>query len=392
MWFDPPTSTCSLTSFLFPPCCSPHLPFSPGCYGTLNRPLANGDGSASRLPTHNCPIKLRLVGAIKQFEASLRSRPQRALLPIPFTCQTCHVLDYDSPLVSFGAVGSFVASLGKNTSSIHRILDNLHESFPMCKLLQVPTHSPKPACALKSALEVSLWTLPKWPKTGGPPAEPSVWKWADSLPRKDVTIQIRKFFTWNFIRQIYQNLIYHDLSWFIIYSYLFMELTSQKVCYLDPCSKVTSTLSICSTGPLHRRGQTWTWSVGRFSNCQLPQPGKRLEIRPPALEERLPFWPKETPIKETAKVLHQRPQASEDHILWDIWFDFTKKKHCLGRSLLMYFWFMLIYLWVVHTDCWCISEMSCGMLRPEPWRLKSSEHGTSKVGSQQTQTSKLVSW
>ena len=185
---------------------------------------------------------------------------------------------------------------------------------------------PKPACALKSALEVSLWTLPKWPKTGGPPAEPSVWKWADSLPRKDVTIQIRKFFAWNFIRQIYQNLIYHDLSWFIIYSYLFMELTSQKVCYLDPCSKVTSTLSICSTGPLHRRGQTWTWSVGRFSNCQLPQPGKRLEIRPPALEERLPFWPKETPIKETAKVLHQRPQASEDHILWDIWFDFTKKK------------------------------------------------------------------
>ena len=143
MWFDPPTSTCSLTSFLFPPCCSPHLPFSPGCYGTLNRPLANGDGSASRLPTHNCPIKLRLVGAIKQFEASLRSRPQRALLPIPFTCQTCHVLDYDSPLVSFGAVGSFVASLGKNTSSIHRILDNLHESFPMCKLLQVPTHSPQ---------------------------------------------------------------------------------------------------------------------------------------------------------------------------------------------------------------------------------------------------------
>lgn len=59
---------------------------------------------AQSLPTHSCPIKLRLVGTIKQFEASLRSRPQRALLPIPFTCQTCHVLDYDSPLALLGVV------------------------------------------------------------------------------------------------------------------------------------------------------------------------------------------------------------------------------------------------------------------------------------------------
>lgn len=139
---------------------------------------------------------------------------------------------------------------GKNTSSIHRILENLHESFPMCKLLQVPTHSPQTACALKSALEVSLWTLPKWPKTGGPPAEPRVWKWVD------------KVFHFKFHQA---NLSESDLSWFIIYSYLFMELTSQKVCYLDPCSKSYVPQVLCT-----EEGRLEPGSVGRFSNCQLP--------------------------------------------------------------------------------------------------------------------------
>lgn len=206
---------------------------------------------------------------------------------------------------------------------------------------------PKPACALKSALEVSLWTLPKWPKTGGPPAEPRVWKWVDTLPRKDFTIQIRKLFTSNFIRQIYQSLIYHDLSSIHIYSWNW----PRKKC---------ATLILVQNHMFHRssapkRADLNLGALGDSPTANY-QPGKRLEIRPPALEERPPFWPKETPIKETAKVLHQRPQASKDHFLSDIWFDFTKKNMALVVGL-MYFWFMLIYLWVVHTDCWCISNV-----------------------------------
>lgn len=219
---------------------------------------------------------------------------------------------------------------------------------------------PKPACALKSALEVSLWTLPKWPKTGGPPAEPRVWKWVDTLPRKDVTIQIRKFFTSNFIRQIYQSLIYHDLSSIHIYSWNW----PRKKC---------ATLILVQSHMFHRSSapKKADLNLGALGDSPTAnyQPGKRLEIRPPALEERPPFWPKETPIKETAKVLHQRPQASKDHILSDIWFDFTKKKqHCLGRWPLMYFWFMLIYLLVAHTDCWCISNWECfSIFKSNPW-------------------------
>ena len=186
MWFTQPTSTCSPTSFLSPPCCSPHLPFSPGRYGTQAPPSSTckwwwiGFKNQTRviqtqgLPTHNLPIKwwhlhkwphkkkdlklkdrrhlpshckltiqhscrkpchirinvtiqahptslaqkvprkfcwiLYSVSSTQVFgwgfwgsqvawghpwhhKASLRSRPQRALLPIPFTCQTCHMLD-----------------------------------------------------------------------------------------------------------------------------------------------------------------------------------------------------------------------------------------------------------------------------------------------------------
>ena len=253
---------------------------------------------------------------------------------------------------------------------------------------------PKPACALKSALEVSLWTLPKWPKTGGPPAEPRVWKWVDTLPRKDVTIQIRKFFTSNFIRQIYQSLIYHDLSSIHIYSWNW----PRKKC---------ATLILVQSHMFHRSSapKKADLNLGALGDSPTAnyQPGKRLEIRPPALEERPPFWPKETPIKETAKVLHQRPQASKDHILSDIWFDFTKKNNialvvglsCISDSCWSTYWWLTLIAdasaigsafqfssrTLEKKDC-RVSTHWCEWCRPEPWRPKSIEHGMSKVGSQ----------
>ena len=104
---------------------------------------------------------------------------------------------------------------GKNTSSIESYFCSMKAAF-QCATCFRYLHQlapPQPACALTSALEVSLWTLPKWPKMGGPPAEPSIWNWMDSLPGTDVTVTVEtKLFTSNFIRHIYQNLISHDLS------------------------------------------------------------------------------------------------------------------------------------------------------------------------------------
>lgn len=231
---------------------------------------------------------------------------------------------------------------------------------------------PQPACALKSALEVSLWTLPKWPKTRGPPAEPSVWKWVDTLPRKDVTIQIRMLFTSNFIRQIYQNLIYHDLSSIHIASW---NWPPKSVLPWSLFKSRIDTFHMFHRSSAPKRADL---NLERREILQLPTTNpasgwKSMAIRPPALEERLPFWPKETPMKETAKVLHQRPQASKDHILWDVWFDFTnKKKHCLGR------W---PHVFLIHADLpiggshWLLMHQQCGVLfnfQVEPLRRKTA--------------------
>lgn len=165
-----------------------------------------------------------------------------------------------------------------------------------------------------------------------------------------------KFFTSNFIRQIYQSLIYHDLSSIHIYSWNW----PRKKC---------ATLILVQSHMFHRssapkRADLNLGALGDSPTANY-QPGKRLEIRPPALEERPPFWPKETPIKETAKVLHQRPQASKDHLISDL---ISQKKNMALVVGLMYFWFMLIYLWVVHTDCWCISNVECfSIFKSNPW-------------------------
>lgn len=247
---------------------------------------------------------------------------------------------------------------------------------------------PKPACALKSALEVSLWTLPKWPKTGGPPAEPSVWKWVDTLPRKDVTIQIRKLFTSNFIRQIYQNLIYHDLSSIHIYSWNWPPKKCATLILLQKSHRHFPYVPqvLCTEESSLEPGSRW--EILQLPTTNPASGWKSMAIRPPALEERPPFWPKETPIKETGGTQKDKKLKScirgpkhQRTIYYEISALISPKKNALvvGLSCISdscwstYGWFTLI------ADA---SAMSCGVLRPEPRRLKSIEHGTSKVGSQ----------
>ena len=277
----------------------------------------------------------------------------------------------------------------------------------MCNLLQVPSSTRSPPhlpahwhlhwrCLFGPSLNGQRWGPTRWAKhmeLGGFPARKGCYCY-----RK------MKLFTSNFIRHIYQNLISHDLS--SIHISIHGTWPRKSLLPWSLC-KAVSTLSICSTGPLHRREQTWTWRVGRVSNCQPLNPA----IRPP-LEERLPFCPKETPIKEKGgtqktsktKILHHSPMG-RPYLIW-----FQKEHCCFGRWPDVF----LIYADSPTGDSHLLMHQQCGVLfksnawagrlpcfnplvrvvRPEPSRpesiLSHFAHWISKVRSQQTQTSKLV--
>lgn len=158
-----------------------------------------------------------------------------------------------------------------------------------------------------------------------------------------------KLFTSNFIRQIYQNLIYHDLSSIHIYSW---NWPRKKCATLILLQKLHRHFPYVPQVLCTEESRLEPGSVGRFSNCQLPtrqavgNPASGFGGKAAILIQRNTHQGNRWDSKrQKAKVLHQRPQASKDHIS-DIWVDFTKK-NALAVGL-MYFWFMLIYIWSTY--------------------------------------------
>lgn len=160
---------------------------------------------------------------------------------------------------------------------------------------------------------------------------------------------------------------------------------------------------ICSTGPLHRRRQTWTWE--RWEILQLPttNPASGWKSGLRLWRKGRHFDPKKHPSRKQLKSCIRGPkhQRTIYYLISDL---ISPKKNnialvvglsCISDSCWSTYWWLTLIAdasaigsafqfssrTLEKKDC-RVSTHWCEWCRPEPWRPKSIEHGTSKVGSQ----------